>query len=211
MNAYTLTVSFISGSESPPGLVPDRDNSLIFNPAIAFASERSTYDGTGFVNSGVLNQKGARFTLTFTKAGAYSYVCLLHPGMVGALVVQPAGSTYPMTQAQIDAMANQELSDRLAQAQRFRDSAQLTSQPNDDGTTTYTVAGGIGGNRASVLRFLPPDVTVKAGDSITWQIGGPHEVHTVTFYDPSEQVPWPVQLRRQQDGPPKFAIFHVTP
>jgi plastocyanin len=69
---------------------------LEFNPKVAFPSGGSTYDGTGFVNSGVLplnmppNSKAPpSFKLTFTKAGTYTYYCLLHPGMDGTITVAP--------------------------------------------------------------------------------------------------------------------------
>jgi plastocyanin len=53
------------------------------------ASE-SDYDG-GFANSGIIGPEGSPFegdfALTFTKAGTYRYVCLLHPGQTGSVVV----------------------------------------------------------------------------------------------------------------------------
>ncbi len=33
---------------------------------------------------------GQSFTLTFTEPGLYNYVCFLHAGMQGAVVVMPA-------------------------------------------------------------------------------------------------------------------------
>lgn len=50
----------------------------------------SSYDGTQAVNSGVLFP-GQSFSLTFTKAGTYSYHCLFHDdteNMIGTIVVQ---------------------------------------------------------------------------------------------------------------------------
>jgi hypothetical protein len=62
-----------------------------------------------------------------------------------------------------DYLANQDLQ-----------SAQLTSKAGANGTTTYTVVNGVGGNEASVLRFLPVNLTVKLGDSVTWLGNDPH-------------------------------------
>jgi len=69
---------------------------LVFNPKVAFPSGGSTYDGSSFVNSGVLalntppNSKAPpSFKLTFTKVGTYGYDCLIHPGMDGAIAVAP--------------------------------------------------------------------------------------------------------------------------
>jgi plastocyanin len=209
-NAFAHTVSFLSGGPRPPIVMPS-DAGWLFNPAVAFPSGGPSYDGTGFVNSGLLESKGSSFALTFTKAGSYTYVCLLHPGMDGTVVVQPAGSASPMTQAQVDAQANAELYAKVSQAEQDLEGAQLTSKANPNGTTSYTVVNGVGGNQATVLRFLPVDVTVKAGDTVTWLGTDPHELHTVTFYDASGKVPDFVVPQPQPNGPPKLAIPHAAP
>lgn len=211
-NAFIHTVTFLSGGERPASPIPaGEDNLLMENPAVLLPSGGPTYDGSGFVNSGVLQGSDAKFALTFTRAGTFSYICLLHPGMEGSVVVQPEGSAYPRTQAQVDAQANEEFAAKLALAERHRASAQLTSKPNADGTTSYTVVNGIGGQQASVLRFLPGEVTVKAGDSISWPVQDPHEIHTVTFYDPAGAVPVFLEPRPQPNGPPKFILPHAMP
>jgi plastocyanin len=77
----------------------DGRTALGINPKIALPSGGTTYDGTGFVNSGVLFLRGGpnskvppSFSLRFTKPGTYEYDCLLHPGMDGTITVLPAGS-----------------------------------------------------------------------------------------------------------------------
>jgi plastocyanin len=62
-----------------------------------------------------------------------------------------------------------------------------------------------------VLRFLPVDVTVKAGDSVTWLGTDPHEAHTVTFYDPKGAVPVFIDPQPQPNGPPKIFYRHFAP
>ncbi len=64
-----------------------------FNPAAALPSGGSTYGG-GDANSGLMDASGdlpggTVYALTFTKAGTYTYVCLLHSdqGMAGTIVV----------------------------------------------------------------------------------------------------------------------------
>jgi plastocyanin len=51
----------------------------------------SDYTG-GFANSGIIGPKGSpfegTFSLTFTKPGTYEYLCLLHPGQTGSVVVK---------------------------------------------------------------------------------------------------------------------------
>ena len=47
-----------------------------------------TWDGKGgFHSSGAL-EHGDRFSVTFTRPGTYSYACVLHPQMVGTVVVR---------------------------------------------------------------------------------------------------------------------------
>ncbi|HEY3229624.1 MAG TPA: plastocyanin/azurin family copper-binding protein [Roseiflexaceae bacterium] len=207
---FVHTVSFTSGGPQPP-VVTAEGNTVVQPAATAFPAGGPNYDGTGFVNSGLLEGKDKTFSLTFTKAGSYSYVCLLHPGMGGAVVVQPAGSAYPMTQAQVDTQANTELYAKLGQANQDLQSAKLTSKANANGTTNYTVVNGAGGNQASMLRFIPVDLTVKAGDSVTWLGNDPHEVHTVTFYDPAGKVPDFIVPQPQPSGPPKLVLPHAAP
>lgn len=69
---------------------------LVFNPKVVVPSGGSTYNGTGFVNSGILiftvpqNSKAPpMFKLTFTQPGTYTYDCLVHPGMDGTISVAP--------------------------------------------------------------------------------------------------------------------------
>jgi plastocyanin len=47
-----------------------------------------TYDGTGFWSSGLLGGDPVReYTLRITKRGTYPYACLVHPKMIGKVVV----------------------------------------------------------------------------------------------------------------------------
>jgi plastocyanin len=183
----------------------------MLNPMSQFLVGGPNYDGTAFVGSGLITAKGTTFSLTFTKAGTFGYVCLLHPGMGAQVTVRPAGSPYPMTQAQLDQQGNAEMFDKLGRANQYLQSAQLTSKANANGTTNYTVANGVGGNQASVVRFLPVELTIKAGDSVSFPVNDPHEIHTVTFYDPAGPVPLFVDPKPQPNGPPKLIIPHGLP
>ena len=48
-----------------------------------------SYDGSHFISSGLGGGGGADvgYALTFTKAGTYKYACLIHPSMVGTVIV----------------------------------------------------------------------------------------------------------------------------
>ena len=62
------------------------------NPEVLFPSKPSgEFDGTGFFSSGVIGvDAGATsFSMTFTKAGSYPYMCAIHRelGMKGNVTV----------------------------------------------------------------------------------------------------------------------------
>ncbi|MDQ6823199.1 MAG: plastocyanin/azurin family copper-binding protein, partial [Candidatus Eremiobacteraeota bacterium] len=77
------TVTFAAaGQPMPPG------------PPFRPAAGGATYDGSTYTNSGLM-PPGASYSLTFTKAGIYPYVCLFHggtgenaEGMIGTVTVK---------------------------------------------------------------------------------------------------------------------------
>ena len=93
------TVTFTSGEEPPRFAVPEPQSSgapkLLLNPKALTPTSATRYDGTGYVNSGVLYPPGSgtlpsSFSLTFTKPGRFEYWCLVHAdvGQRGTIVVQ---------------------------------------------------------------------------------------------------------------------------
>lgn len=63
-------------------------------PPVDFTSgpvevDGGTWDGSGFLSSGLLGgEPWAKYTLRVSKPGRYRYACLVHPPMVGTLVVE---------------------------------------------------------------------------------------------------------------------------
>lgn len=79
-NNVPHTVTFPVAGQGPPLGPPDQ----------VPPSGGSTYDGSTLTNSGVL-PPGKSYSLTFTKAGTYTYYCLFHDGptgMIGTVTVQ---------------------------------------------------------------------------------------------------------------------------
>lgn len=82
-----------AGGAGPP--------SLVFSGQVSFPSEtppalvfNGTNHGNGFFNTGILDgdpssPQPSATTVKFTKAGTYSYICLIHPFMRGTVVVGP--------------------------------------------------------------------------------------------------------------------------
>lgn len=126
------TISFLSGT-SPPS--PDSQDATT-------PSGGSTYNGTGFVSAGLLVH-GMNYSLTFTKAGTYIYQCLIHPGMSGLVIVQPANSSYPANQDQYTAQGQNELLSDIDTGQKLVDNLSLTTSSEPDGTTMFHISADI--------------------------------------------------------------------
>ena len=59
-------------------------------PKLGKVTDGGKFDGTGFRSSGFVPPGPPPllgYSLTFTKAGTYSYVCLIHPKMGGVVKV----------------------------------------------------------------------------------------------------------------------------
>jgi amicyanin len=94
------------GSGSGSGTTPVGPNTVViknfaFSPAslsvkvgtkVTFVNQDNvTHTATGSGSSSSINsgnlQQGQTYTITFTKAGTYSYICTIHPYMKGTIVV----------------------------------------------------------------------------------------------------------------------------
>jgi plastocyanin len=147
------TVSFLSG-----GPVPSPDSPEVFLPAGG-----SVYNGTGNFSSGILTSS-MNYSLNFTKAGIYTYQCLIHPGMGGVVIVQPANSSYPFTQEQYTAQGQQELQADLSVGQQLVNNLSLTSALGSNGTTNATAnttANGTTVWQAAIDIPLPTDANTS--------------------------------------------------
>lgn len=94
------TVTFNSGEKPPEFIVPEpQPNSppkVLLNPKALTPTATSRYDGSGYVNSGLLFPPGnpghqpSLFSLTFATPGRFEYWCLVHAetGQRGTIVVQ---------------------------------------------------------------------------------------------------------------------------
>jgi plastocyanin len=179
------------GAGGPPPQLPG-------NPKFWNRQGGNSYDGSQFVNSGVVaaDTPGPKeYTLSFPKAGTYQAICTLHSGpnpqtgkvegMTQTVVVLPPGSAAPKTQAQYDtevaALMKAEETKALAYEAEARAMAQAPST-NADGTSTYHVVVGYESRDPqfpiSYLRFTPAELDLKVGDTVEWTAptGGFHNV-----------------------------------
>jgi plastocyanin len=200
---FDHTVTFLSGARLPDLAIPENGGKLLFNPLIALPQGLNAYTGKGVANSGVLMERDKSYSLTFTKSGSYAYLCLLHPGMTGTVIVQPAGSPLKWTQADYDKRGAQQVTTALAKGQAQLASAKVTVAKGAKGTLYTSPMLGSMASHASVIRFTPETITVKPGDTVRWVMKDPIELHTVTFSG-TEQPPDFIVARPQPKGPPKF-------
>jgi plastocyanin len=98
---HTITFNAAGPSFLAPEPQPSGPPLLVLDPKVLFPVKSSqNFDGSGYVNSGFIGAGpeatgGTSFSLTFTKAGTYSYICMLHAdqGMAGVIEVGAGGGT----------------------------------------------------------------------------------------------------------------------
>lgn len=184
------TVTFLAPGQTPP---PGS------SPQAVVPAGGTYYNGTSFINSGILNG-GYKFTVKFLKPGTYTYYCLFHqPAMEGTVIVQKAGTPYPHTAQYYLTIGAQDEWEDLGAAQ-----LSVSSFPFADRGTTF--AAGID---PGLVTFPPPDSTVlrfintnnrgllatagnktiKVGTTLTWVNETSNEVHTVTFPAAGKPLP----------------------
>jgi len=102
---------------------------------------------------------GTTYSLRFTRPGVNIYFDLSYAGMRGVVIVNPAGTPYPLTPGQYSARGRQQLKADLAAGARARAAAarQATTSANPDGSRTHHVAVGASApaRAKAVLRPAP--------------------------------------------------------
>jgi plastocyanin len=107
------------------------------------------------------------YSLTFTQPGASVYYDPSVPGMRGVVVVHPAGTPYPFTQAQYSQQAQQQLrADLAAGAQARGDARQVTASAGPGGTRTYHVALGASPPETARLQLAPAAGSAARGTAL---------------------------------------------
>lgn len=149
----------------------------------------TTPDGSSFDGSTCLTSPelidGKTYTVTFSKAGNFKVVCLVHNNMTGAVHVLDPSKQLPHDQAFYDSQARNEQTKLLSAGLRLKGQGTATSQnTSQDGVAVgigEIVATGGGSNSVSVLRFLRETIVVNVGDTVEWTNLDPVTPHTVTF------------------------------
>jgi plastocyanin len=195
------TVTFLSGAKPPELAAPQKDGRVQFPSTVAFPQGGHEYDGSGYVNSGLLTGADKSWSVTFTKPGTYQYNCVLHPAQVGTVIVQPAGTPYLKTDKQYASMAAGSIANGLAAGAKLRAATAATAVKGTHGTIHTAPMVGDGDKRIALYRFGSDRITVKVGDTVRWVMKDPNEIHTVTFAGTGE-IPAFIVAQPEAQGPP---------
>jgi plastocyanin len=200
------TVTFNSGKPALPLIVPGPGpGELTLGPAFAPlgpAGPNAIYDGSLQLSSGVpASPDQNTYQLTFTQPGIFGYVCQIHPGMRGEIIVLPAGASLPETPAQATARGKATVI-ALAGAMQADTQQVRSTHTGSAHSVNVGIANGYG---VSMLGFAPRELTVTRGDTILWTLADPFELHTVTLTS-GAQPPEFVDVRPQPQGAPWLVV-----
>jgi plastocyanin len=205
------TVTFLAGTEPAPLIVPAASlgfpsdpSPLLFNPlAVNPAGPADgVYNGVGYANSGLMGREPgqvAEFSLTFSAAGTFDYLCLVHGVMMSGRVVVVAPDVAIPSPNQAMAEGRQEIAEYLSQVPAVMRAAKEQIQPlvtNPDGTTTHHVWIGYADGQIDLMQFFPDKLTVRPGDTVIWEMSPQNDApHTVTFLngEPEPDLVIPVE------------------
>jgi plastocyanin len=149
-------------------------NRLILDPQGAFPVGGKTYDGSKPASSGapLADGKPKPYTLKFTKAGSFGYVCTIHLGMKGRVKVLAKGKRVPSAAADKKAV-KEEFAKSVALGKKLGASA---------GPTGNEIWAGNDSREVSVLRFFPAKKSVPVGTTLTLSMPkSTTEIHTFSF------------------------------
>jgi plastocyanin len=170
----TSLVSGVNDAAGNPFWFNGKVPNVGINVALLAPSKGKTYNGSTRVDSGLPAPTGPPkpFTVKFTKAGTYKYFCDVHPGMIGTVVVKPAGKTIPSAKQDAKALA--------AQATAGIKAALKAAKAKPPANTISLGESGPGG--VELFSMFPATLTVNANTTVTFQMSkDSFETHTATF------------------------------
>ena len=181
------SVTFFPAGQSAPA--PGSDQAL-FAPT----PPTGPYDGATLVNSGLAPlgpQAVPPFEMTFAKAGTYNYSCVIHPQMVGTIVVAAdnAGETATAVTSRGDQEKGQWLAEGNEALTQFMAAAPASTK-NSDGTTSWKIEMGASTPHTDILAFAPVPAAVKHGDKVTF-VNNSMAPHTASFFNQQPPIQSP--------------------
>jgi len=207
---HTITIGTGPAGVPPPEW-PETGFAGTVPPPPATATLTATYNGTGFLNTFLW--KGSTATVTYTSPGAFGVICAIHPGMAGTVNVVASGVTTTQAEADTKAAATRTAILGAVDSLEQATTAQVTETKRSDGTSHWDIftnsiqppgpQSGGGTGFLELMRFVPPSLSIGAGDTVKWTATAPH---TVTFpatgQDPTTIDPFgtPATTKTVYDG-----------
>jgi plastocyanin len=213
------TVTFLAGADMPILIVPTPANftpaGIMLNSQVAFPAvpQGEMYDGLTYANSGVMSidpGQPTQFSLTFTKQGSFPYVCVVHGMMMSGTIVVEASSVSVPSPSVISKQAQQAISSQLANSYALYGAALAkvpATQKNPDGSKNYTVLIGWSQGQYDLMDFIPNNLAVHPGDTVTFKLSptNTEAPHTVTFLNGADDISFITPIPNPP-GPPVLLI-----
>lgn len=145
----------------------------------------SSFDGSKCVNSGPMMNR-ARYSVKFPTAGNFKLVCLVHANMNGTIHVLPVSAKLPFEQSFYTTQFMDQAKDLLNDVDRPLE--EVREFPRDEHAVLMAgeISATAGGRQyLAIVRFLPREIHIHAGQTVEWMNTDPTEPHTVTFGTPT--------------------------
>lgn len=177
------------------------------NPVVAFPNvENGNVFQGGDANSGIgldpTNPTVAFSLVMDVEPGAYTYVCDIHPGMVGTITVVDDATSIPAPAEVLATGAADQAINAGVGVQAAMEAAM--QPPSATETGAQSVKAGLQPGLAAVLQFFPAISVIQAGQSVTWSVPPGMEPHTVTWPPPPPGSDF--TLISQDNGEPILAL-----
>ncbi|HEX3740878.1 MAG TPA: plastocyanin/azurin family copper-binding protein [Terriglobales bacterium] len=157
-------------------------------------------DGRTCVSSPPL-VSGQSFSVMFTSPGNFKLVCLVHPDQTGVVHVLETNAALPHGQEFYDREAASQANEMLADLARLQGNSHAASANDVVVGTGKTLATGGGHNSISLMRFMQPELVIRAGTTVEWTNDDPSLPHTITFgTEPANPMPPSGNVSVDADG-----------
>jgi plastocyanin len=157
-------------------------------------------DGSTCVSSPPL-VSGQSFSVMFTSPGNFKLVCLVHPDQTGVVHVLETNAALPHGQEFYDREAASQANELLADLAHLQGNSHAASANDVVVGTGKTLATGGGHNSISLMRFMQPELVIRAGSTVEWTNDDPSLPHTITFgSEPANPMPPSGNVSVDADG-----------